>query len=68
MHDQKTDQDLMSEYVRVTLTVFALTDWFSNGPVDLVPESEAGKAVQAIREWRDLHAELHAEMKKRGIL
>ena len=63
-----TDQDLMSEYVRTTMTVFAFTDWLASEHVEEVPEKEHRVAQGAVAEWREVHAGLYAECQKRGIL
>lgn len=63
-----TDPELMAKYVQSTLAVCAFTDFLARGPVDELPDAELADTNRSVAEWRDRHAELYAEMKKRGIL
>ena len=65
---QLPDQELMHQYESNILWIFGVTDFLAAGPADTLPEPELRQYQDALAEWRDLGAELHAELCKRGIL
>lgn len=63
-----TDQDLMRAYTHATMWVFNLHDFLNYAPdIDWLPAAQLRMSQDDIFKHRERHAELHAELVRRGI-